>query len=568
MQASGSQPVRKSGGMNWMVVGCGVIALLLICCVLVAGLAYFSGAVQPLLAMLGLAGKAQAAAFAPAGSPFFMAVDLDLQQAANFKKVWSVYEKSAQTQTSLNDFKKQFQDSTGCDFDRDVATWWGPDAAIFLTDASNLDTLSRSPTAPPNFVVALGARDQAKAAAALQKCSKDKPTSEETYQGNKISVYDSGSATAVVQNYVLLAGSTDAMHAAIDASSGGGSASLAQSANFKNVVARLPASRVATFYVDVYPLVMAYSQSQSGIQPQTFSQLEAYQAMGGSMAFTEDGLRIDMAMALNKDKLPECTKQLMQQPANVNQALKAVPSNSYALASGSNLKGVWDCTLSQMDPTAKKQMQDALASVKQQMGVDLDADLMSWLTGEYALAVTPGKPLYPGQPGLGVLLLIEAKDQGLVNSKMGKITSALAKQGLVLKDQKVKGISMKVGTLGAPGDPNAPGFGYGFLDSFLVIGGPLDALSSAVDASKSSLADDSTFKAVQAVLPAKNSGYVYVSVSGIEKLISGSLSGKDRATYQKDMQPWLKPVKAIGLASESGRTDVTVASMFVYIRGD
>jgi hypothetical protein len=304
------------------------------------------------------------------------------------------------------------------------------------------------------------------------------------------------------------------------------------------------------------------------VQPLALDQLKAYQTLGGSLGFTENGARLDTVVTYNAAKLPECMRQLMQQPANANQALKVVPANSLFFASGTNVKGTWDCSLSQMDATTKKQMQDAFTSLKQQMGVDLEADLLSWLTGEFALAVTPAQPLTKGMPGLGVLVLAEAKDKNLVTAKTEKMAGALGPLGLQFQEQKIKGVSMKVGKFGAPTDPTAPTIGYGFVDSFFLLGGPLDALNSAVDASKNPLANDSTFKAVQAALPAKNSGYFYASVSGLEKLIYDNLTGKDRTTYQKDVQPWLKPIKAIGWAAESGRTDMASASVFVYIQGD
>jgi hypothetical protein len=572
-QSVSAQSARQSGKLPWgIVIGCGAVLVICACLVLAVEVAYFTGGLQPVLAMLGLAGKAQAATLAPANAPFFMAMELDLQQAPNFTKVWSIYDKSAQARASMDDFRKQFRDSTGCDFDADVAPWWGPDAAIFLTDASNLNPAptARGATPPsPNFVAAIGTRDQAKAAAALQKCTlKDPATSQETYKNTQVKIYKSGAASAIVANYVLLASTTTAMHAALDASSAGGAATLAQNAKFKDALARLPANRAGTIYADMVPLMKAYTQAQVGIQPQALTQLEAYQTMGGSVAFAENGMRLDVTMTFDPAKLPACTKQLLQQPPNANQALKAAPANAYLFVAGSNVKGAWECGLTQMDAATKKQMQDMTDMLKKQMGVDLDADVFSWLIGEIAFVVTPAQPLSKGMPGVGILALVEAKDPNLVNSKMVKITGSLGGQGLTFKDQNVKGVPMKVASLGMPGAPGAPSIGYGMIGNFLVIGGPLDALESAVDAPKNPLANDATFRAVQATLPAKNSGYYYVNVAGIEKAVVEMLSGRDLANYQEDVQPWLKPVKAIGLAAESGKTDVTGATLFVYIRGD
>ncbi len=563
-QPNAARPKSRTG--MWIGVGCGVVALLAICCVLIVGITYFTGTLNPVLSMLGLAGKAQAAALAPVESPLFLSADLDLKQAVNAQKVWNIFQKSQQTQTGLNDLKQQFKTSTGCDFDADIASWWGPDMAVFFTDTSSLTSTSTGAFTTgrgeiPNMVVAIGARDQAKASAAIQKCSKEKPTSEETYKGVKISNFSSASA-AVTRNYLLIATTPEAMHAALDASSG--SSNLSQSAAFKNALAALPSDRVATMYLDMNSLMSAvYSQSSVGMLPQTsLDQLKAYQGMGASLSFTDNGLRVDTAIAMDSTKLSDCTKQLSQ-ASSANQVLKAIPGNAYVSISSSNLKGIWDCTVSQMDATSKQQIQDSFDSLKKQMGIDVNADILSWMTGEFALAITPAQPLSQGMPGVGVVMLVQAQDQNLINSKMDKLSVLAPLSGGKLQDQTIKGNKMKVVTVGS--GSSAISFGYGIVSNYFLLAGPMDALNSAIDGPKSALADDSTFKAVQAVLPARSNGYYYVNVTGLEKLYSGTLSSRDRTSYQQTVQPWLKPIKAIGLAGDSSKPNLTTATMFVYI---
>ena len=101
-----------------------------------------------------------------------------------------------------------------------------------------------------------------------------------------------------------------------------------------------------------------------------------------------------------------------------------------------------------------------------------------------------------------------------------------------------------------------------------MIGGPLDALENAVDAAKSSVMDDATFKNVQTVLPSRSSGIFFMNVSELEKLIATNFTGSARTDYQRNTQPWLKPIKAIGLASDTSAPDATLTTLFVYIRGE
>jgi len=565
---------RKSNKLTWILAGCVIPILLIVCCVVGIALVYLvsPSTLEPALALLGLSGKAQAATYAPVQAPLFVSMDIDLKQVANAQRIASLYEKSTQAQSSTSDFKRQFRDSSGCDFDLDIMPWIGTDVAVFLTDDANLNatasTSRGTPAPPPNLVIAVGTRDAAKAQAAMQKCALNKSTkSEETYKGNKISVYESGGAMAVVGKYVLLASTTTALHASIDASRSD-IKSLDENVDYTNMLARLQPSRTATAYMQFSPFVAAAARSSTGIQPQTLSQLEAYKTLGASLSFEATGIRMDFVLSYDSAKLSECTRQLMQQPANPNQAIKAMPANTMMFLSASNFKSTWDCTLSQLDATSRKQMQDSLTSAGKQLGIDIDADVFSWLTGEYGIVVTPAQPLSPGAPGVGGYLLVETKDQNLVNTKMTKIAGALGKQGLTFKDQNVKGLTMKTFSLGAPNDPTAPVAGYGTVGNFLILGGPLDVLGAAVDAPKNPLANDATFLATQKILPAKNSGYFYANMSALDKLFLDSQTGTQRSTYQQEAQPWLKPIKGIGWAAEVGKPDVTSGTLFVYIPGE
>ncbi len=579
MQGSSSEKTSGSGAKIWtiMLAGCVIPLLLLLCCIVgVVGVYVVSPqTLEPVLAVLGFTAKAQAAQFAPDKAPLFFAMDVELKQAVNFQRTWGLYEKNVQAQTSLENFRKEFRNTFSCDFDADVASWWGPDAALFLTDEANLNLQTTStprggttPTPTPNAVFALGARDTAKAQAALAKCvRKQTVKGDETYKGNKVTLYSDGSAAAVVSKYVLVATTPTALHTAIDAQRGDVK-SLANHDAYKAMIARLPASRVATLYVQFAPWLTAASRMQTGVQPQSLAQLEAYKGAGMSLAFEPNGARMDFVATFDPAKLPQCQQQLLTQMVNPNAALKATPANAYLYSGGANLKSVWDCALTQLDATAKKQMDDTFASLNKQMGVDVNADVLSWMTGEYALAVTPAQPISRGVPGVGILAMIEAKDQALINSKMTKIVGALGKQGLVAKDQNVQGVPMKVIALGATTAPGTPAAGYGIVGNWFVLGGPLDALSAAVDAPKSPLANDATFLAVQKILPAKNAGYGYANVTAIEKIIAETLTGTERTNYLKDGQPWLKPIKAMGWATETGKADSVAGTFFLYMPGE
>src|SRR5207237_282495 len=100
--------------------------------------------------------------------------------------------------------------------------------------------------------------------------------------------------------------------------------------------------------------------------------------------------------------------------------------STLASLAGQNLKSYWDYynSLLAQDPQTKKQFDQSIQDLKTQTGIDVDADVFAWMTGEYALSVVPAKPLSAAgatAPPVGLLLLIEAKDQALAKTKMTKL---------------------------------------------------------------------------------------------------------------------------------------------------
>lgn len=553
-----------------------IAGLLVVCVGIVAVVAFIFR--DQLLDLVGL-GKAQSAMIAPADAPLYMALNLDLTQAADAKRILDIYQKSSSVQSSQTDFKKQFADSTGLDFDQDVVPWVGPEVGIFFIDLQGLVPSGFSTgSAVPKLAVAIGTRDRNKSDAALKKVfeklkSKGQTISDDTYKNTALTVIQpSGSGSpsyvATVRNFVVLASSLDTIHAVVDTSAAGGAQTLANSPKFKEIMAKLPSSRSGSFYLP-YSALRQFESLSPGVQPQSFGGLEAADSLAASLGFTSDGLRLDYAITFDQTKLTDSYKKILTRPANANRALKAVGAGTLFYASGADLKGTWDATLEAMDSQTKTQAQKSLVALDEQFGFNINDDLVSWLTGEYAIAVVPAKPITPSAPSVGILALLEASDKNLVQSKIANITGGLERNGMTFQDQTVNGVPMRIMQLGEGTD--SPTAGYGFIGNFLVVGGPQDALSSAVDAPKNSLADDPLFKRVQARLPSSNTGYYYLNVSGVQSLLEqmmgqfGPALGGSNPSYEKDIKPLLQPIKAIGAASQTSTGPFSGGALFVLI---
>jgi hypothetical protein len=360
---------------------------------------------------------------------------------------------------------------------------------------------------------------------------------------------------------VLLGSSTDAIKKAIDTKQAGAQSSVQTTANYKTIVAKLPKDRALTLVGDLAALVK--SAASAATTTAASQGLEAFSGLGVSLGFTEDGVRIDTVVTYDPTKLTDTTRAILtaSQP-NPGKVLDQLPATSLAVVAGQNLKQGWDYYVAAVaqDAQGKKQFDQSLADIKTQTGIDVAADVFSWMTGEFALSVVPAKPLKAlgtTAPSAGLILSIEAKDVATVKSKLDKIAQALSKQGLVFTPKKVSTADMQVVK-----GMEAQGItaGYGIVDNYVVIGSADDVLTVAVDGKKEPISKDAEFKINTKVFPQPQSGLIFVSIPRVVDIVKGTLSGKSLTDFQKDVEPALASFKSLsvgsGVVSDNSQTSV------------
>lgn len=169
---------------------------------------------------------------------------------------------------------RRFGRGTGVDFQRDIHPWLGNEAALALLDTQGTTTAAE-------FVV--GVRDRPGAEGFLLRLGR--PTSAEMYKGVSVRVYGQ-QALAFVGRF-LVAGTTAAVHAGIDASTGRGAA-LAGLRDYARARAGAPSGRAADVWVsgDGVKRVLAPRSGALGILG---SLLEAPGLVGTDLSLTASG---------------------------------------------------------------------------------------------------------------------------------------------------------------------------------------------------------------------------------------------------------------------------------------
>ncbi|TMC49559.1 MAG: DUF3352 domain-containing protein [Chloroflexi bacterium] len=564
-QSSFDKATREPNRLWLLIAGC-LGLFVCICTIAIAGVLFVPAEqFTTLRQLLGLSSaEVGAIEYAPASAPVFAVVNPNFGQLSSFAKLKAIFDKNPAYAKRLSELVQQSAASTSgaLDFQRDVQPWIGAEIALVLLDAPVVGS-----STPPNLVLIAATRDKTKSDEALARIRKQAEDggatfTEEVYKGVKIVAGHSRTASsalayAAVQNQVLIGTSADALKKLIDTKQSGDHTNLASSAVFQRVMAQLPKDRAASLYVDLHAMAQSAPQSAS-------ADVSALQGAGLALSFTDDGVRLDYVSAYDLDKAAPAFKQVIEASQPTTGAVfEHLPVSSILSVAGQNLRAFWNYyrDVASRDPATSS----AIDNMQKQTGIDLDADVFAWMTGAYALGIVPAKPLEalgPTAPGVGALLLFEAKDMSVVKSKLDKIAGVLAQQGLVFTKRTVNGVDVQV-LSGAEGLGLT--VGYGFLGNYLVLASADDVLTTAVDATSAPLSKDAEF--LQSTKPQlqPRSSLTFVSLPRLIEAIKPTLSRSQLNDFQVNSEPLLKPFKSVSFSAGIPKDNVQAGMMFIHI---
>lgn len=398
-------------------------------------------------------------------------------------------------------------------------------------------------------------------------------------------------AYAPVNDLIVVSGSRAQLKQAIDAALDG--ANLAKSEAFNQTMSALPAQTVMALYMDYPKFITAYLQMVTGIsstfddiysdvltppgatpspeilkmqeearlrreeqqrrqQKQLDQMQELMQAMGGmglAMTYDSTGIRFDSVGQYDVNRLPEQWRALYSaslQPAS-GKVFETLPADSLVAMNAANfgtlLKQLLDPASLEMmfgslPGMEKGEVERALAEFKANTGVDLSADVLDLLNGEFAFMMTPQlqeRSETPSDPALPfeLAVLFDSSDALRLKANLDKLFEALAKDsGGAMTIEPLSGLPYSL----MMEDDNMI-LAYGVVDGRLVFGSTSDTLLGIQNAKDASLANDATFKAAMDGLPANRLQTVYVNfsplVQWIQSLSDGQCTGCEYLSHFK-----------------------------------
>lgn len=459
----------------------------------------------------------------------------------------------------IDDFFEQAFSDSGMSFRSDIQPWLGSQLGGFI----------RFDGSKTSGALLIASKDDAKAASSMAKLKSslegqgDRFTTEQ-HGGVTITVGkpsdggDTQDVYAIVGHTVVLASSQAVAEEVVDTTQGG-HANISTSSEFSRVQDGLPKDKLALVFVDAAPLIKRFEAGvgpAAAAVPGALQSLEAYRGAGIALSAASNGIAMDVSVDMDPSKAQggACPDTAGHQ----NTVLRFVPRTAYALIAGECLNGTLHKTIDsiiQQDPSAK----DAIS----QYGLAGPNSIIDHLTGDFAL--TAGPPA--GSVGFpGVALLAGTNDQSAMTRFLDGLATNLSGGPVGSSWQTTQYQGVTISYAPAAGDTLPISPAYAVTDGMAIVAGSPDEIKAIIDAKGgTNVTDSPNYRAAFAGGIPNPGGTMFVDIEAVAAAVRDQLSPDQRRSYDADLEPNLRPLKAFALSSSS-QPDHQAVRIFVLIQ--
>lgn len=382
--------------------------------------------------------------------------------------------------------------------------------------------------------------DPLKARSRLQAALGEGNSTTRDYNGTEIQELSTDSdfnfAAVIERQTLVLTTEAESIEQVIDTY--GGEASVMDTPGYRQALADVahPQAFMEVYVNSAAAATLAAANTVQATPPQGLAALQDGQGVATTVTLNEEGFDIKGVNWLRQD-----AENPFQKGKAVGAVLEKLPQDTVVMAAGSNFKQMWETLDKRSNEGIKGPLNpETIRSGFQTLtGLNMDTDLVGWMTGDFALALVTSPEAAAG-PSSGLVLLAEAGDR----STAEKTFSAL---DTVVKDKFQ--FTVTPNTLGGIEVTNwaspfaALSITRGWLEnntSFLAIGNIAENL---VPKPSTSLANNPLFQQVTLADVGNVDGYFFLNV---ESLLSAK-SALPIPPLPTEQAAIISAIRAIGL---------------------
>jgi Protein of unknown function (DUF3352) len=407
---------------------------------------------------------------------------------------------AASMDDKIDELAQRLLGEAGINYTRDVRGWLGPQIAIALTPG-DVDS-------EPQSLLLAAVKDAAEARVAVPRLmARDGATyTAETYRSHQAMISD-GASYALLDGLLVVADSTDRLHAAIDADADA-AASLADSPTFASAMRTVAADHLASLFVDVARVAGLEGDAGAG----------GYATAALALTAEPDGVHLRGTAPFSSDAASEealAAFALGGEPATL---ARWMPRTSVAeLAAFGLQQSLLDLERGLAADAAFGPVADALNQLRAiaalGLGINVDRDLLPLFDGEAAIAIQDLDPA----PARGQLLL-RPSDPAAARAALDRVRDALADRGSTVRSSQAEGTTVTSVTV-----PQIGRVAYALVEDVVILAfDPADvtaALQAA--AADAALGGDDRYRSAFELAGARRGNELWLDVSGLVDAAAG-----------------------------------------------
>ena len=495
----------------------------------------------------------ETAKFLPVETPYYVSVNLrpGVSQLMEAREILNRFKENRAFNDRLEELYEDIEESTGIDVEEDLYPWLGPEIAIAIPAIEGIDET-------PEFVAFIGASDVNAAESFLRNLA---AFAEETSGTEYRETLTRGYLTFVVDSvrialtdkHIVIASKAKTLLSTLERMDAGyhkGQSSLFNKPEFQAARDAADSPRFGTMYVDISEIV---AQLEEGSNAEDVEDLKAVtdqlpDFLVASMSFIEKGIRVSASFDLPG-------QWFSSESANTLGSAARTPEDTVALLSFAGVQEAWERLRAEAADQGQFDLDKTLDEVEFNIGIDIERDILGWITGELALAILlpGGVPFSTDELHANVYVEFDNRDEAV--SSMARIQAAMEDEGAEFADVDIENMDAVVMDLGDDQGPPYITPGYVVLDKYVVIGTTSESLRQAILAQQGavpSLRENAAFEGSMAELGSATDYIMYGNIQRVVEEVIGQLDETELYEYRETTEPFVEPLEAflLGIAAE------------------
>lgn len=544
---------------------------------LIGGVGWFwIAAHSPFSLLQGVQTTPSAAMFVPRQAPLMVSLLVNPDRLAALRQAITPPGSRRRSRTEWSQFRQSLLTSTGLDYRSDIQPWLG-DEITFAVTTPDLDR-QRDNGLQPGYLLAMTVQQPEASRQFLERfwqkqALKGQDLVFEQYQGVKL-IYGGTSspaslppppsvATAMIgDQFVLLANHPRVLRSVIN-NVQAPDLDISSDPDYQQAIQELDQGQIGLAFLNLAELTRGSTQEAAD------SPSPRFMGLGLSIGLNPQGLLAETALvgAAVQPDLATPLPQLSQPAA----ALGYIPAQSGLIATGVDLNQLWtqlQASLAGYDllaPLINRPIQD----LEQRWRLSFTDDVLSWVKGEYALAVVPAAA------GLQTewLLVAQETDSELVTQGLQHLDQIAQAQGLGTGPLTLAGQTITTWTQLMPAIETTTASrdllgaqvvgGHARVDGFALVASSLPVIEAALQAPQDSLLTSDQFQGAIAPLPSPNAGYLYLDWPASRPLLERQFPLL--RAIEAAGQPFFNHLRSLTLTSYRSNAPVQRGKLFIQL---